>query len=340
MSKRFFTRSSSAFGSFRGSIHRSMFTTASRKPAIRVASRPAERSVNNSVVVWSPGGASGNRLAAALGVPTSCLRTSMGRISFPPTPPRFITLSARSTTEASVDAEVAAFAGDVAADEDEEDVTRLRRRSTRGDIGRNDARTSMAKAAGAGGGVAAFFSSSASDALSGAAIAVGAATASTSSPASPPPHVVTYRLRFKAFDVRHVQDAMVKAQLLMRAKFGGNLEFTAPVHLPRRTRRYTVLASPMIDKHARDQFEQRIYSQLVHLSIAYDPSLMRYLESFLYNYLFFTHTSISVTRVEHVNGGWMTTDAAAAPGGRRSSRTGRRVGASSGVAAEEATAAA
>jgi len=306
MSKRFFTRSASAFGSFRGSVHRSMFTTAMKKPALRtsVSSRLGSGgNINNSLVVWSPGGASGNHLAAALGVPSSCMRTSMGRLSFPPTPPRFITLSARPTTEASVDAEVAAFAGDVAADEDEEDVTRLRRRSFRGGItGAGNPN---------GGGVAAF---SSSFPLPNTAAAAAAATGTAAAPSSASSaHVVTYRLRFKAFAVGHIQDAIVKTQKLMNAKLGGDLTFDAPVFLPRRTRRYTVLASPMIDKHARDQFEQRIYSQLVHVSIAYDPRIMRYLESFLYNYLYFTNTSISVTRLEHVNGGWPRTNR----GGRR-----------------------
>jgi len=161
---------------------------------------------------------------------------------------------------------------------------------------------------------------------------VAAPAAAEASPSSGPTHVVTYRLRFKAFDVGHIQDAIVKTQKLMKAKFGGELTFGAPVHLPRRTRRYTVLASPMIDKHARDQFEQRIYSQLVHLSIAYDPALMRYLESFLYNYLFFTHTSITVTRIEHVNGGWAATD--------RSSSSSRRRIAGRNVAAEAVAASA
>ena len=70
------------------------------------------------------------------------------------------------------------------------------------------------------------------------------------------------RLTLKSFD-HQLLDAAVK-QLVMTVKRTGS-QLMGPVPLPNRTRRFTVLRSPHVDKKSREQFEMRTHKRLIDI---------------------------------------------------------------------------
>jgi small subunit ribosomal protein S10 len=72
----------------------------------------------------------------------------------------------------------------------------------------------------------------------------------------------TIRIRLKAFDHR-ILDQSTK-QIVDTTKRTGAV-IAGPVPLPTRTRKYTVLRSPHIDKKSREQFESRTHKRLIDI---------------------------------------------------------------------------
>ncbi len=74
------------------------------------------------------------------------------------------------------------------------------------------------------------------------------------------------RIKLKAYDHR-VLDQSVK-EIVETAKRTG-ARVAGPVPLPTRIQRITVLRSPHIDKHSREQFEIRTHKRLIDI---YEPT--------------------------------------------------------------------
>jgi small subunit ribosomal protein S10 len=72
----------------------------------------------------------------------------------------------------------------------------------------------------------------------------------------------TIRIRLKAYDHR-VLDQSTR-QIVDTTKRTGAV-IAGPVPLPTRTRKYTVLRSPHIDKKSREQFESRTHKRLIDI---------------------------------------------------------------------------
>ena len=72
----------------------------------------------------------------------------------------------------------------------------------------------------------------------------------------------TIRIRLKAYDHR-VLDQSTR-QIVDTAKRTGAV-IAGPVPLPTRTRKYTVLRSPHVDKKSREQFESRTHKRLIDI---------------------------------------------------------------------------
>ena len=70
------------------------------------------------------------------------------------------------------------------------------------------------------------------------------------------------RIRLKAFDHRLI-DKSAK-EIVETAKRTG-AQVRGPVPLPSKTERFTVLASPHVDKDARDQYEIRTHKRLMDI---------------------------------------------------------------------------
>jgi small subunit ribosomal protein S10 len=70
------------------------------------------------------------------------------------------------------------------------------------------------------------------------------------------------RIRLKAFDHRLI-DKSAK-EIVDTAKRTG-AQVRGPVPLPSKTERFTVLASPHVDKDARDQYEIRTHKRLMDI---------------------------------------------------------------------------
>lgn len=70
------------------------------------------------------------------------------------------------------------------------------------------------------------------------------------------------RLKLKAYDHR-VLDRSVTS-IVEAVKRTGS-EIRGPIPLPTKTRRYTVLKSPHVNKDAREQFEIRIHARLIDI---------------------------------------------------------------------------
>lgn len=70
------------------------------------------------------------------------------------------------------------------------------------------------------------------------------------------------RIRLKAFDHRLI-DKSTK-EIVDTAKRTG-AQVRGPVPLPSKTERFTVLASPHVDKDARDQYEIRTHKRLMDI---------------------------------------------------------------------------
>ncbi|WQW13361.1 30S ribosomal protein S10 [Helicobacter pylori] len=70
------------------------------------------------------------------------------------------------------------------------------------------------------------------------------------------------RLKLKAYDHR-VLDRSVVA-IVEAVKRSGS-EIRGPIPLPTKSKRYTVLRSPHVNKDSREQFEIRVYSRLIDI---------------------------------------------------------------------------
>jgi small subunit ribosomal protein S10 len=70
------------------------------------------------------------------------------------------------------------------------------------------------------------------------------------------------RLKLKAYDHR-VLDRSVSS-IVEAVKRTGS-EIRGPIPLPTKTRRYTVLKSPHVNKDSREQFEIRIHARLIDI---------------------------------------------------------------------------
>lgn len=77
------------------------------------------------------------------------------------------------------------------------------------------------------------------------------------------------RLNLKSYDHR-LLDKAVK-QIVLTAKRTG-AQLMGPVPLPNKTRRFTVLTSPHVDKKAREQFELTIHKRVLDIIISPSPS--------------------------------------------------------------------
>ncbi len=72
----------------------------------------------------------------------------------------------------------------------------------------------------------------------------------------------TIRIRLKAYDHR-ILDQSTKQIVDTTRRTGAVI--AGPVPLPTRTRKYTVLRSPHIDKKSREQFESRTHKRLIDI---------------------------------------------------------------------------
>lgn len=72
----------------------------------------------------------------------------------------------------------------------------------------------------------------------------------------------TIRIRLKAFDHRLLDQST--RQIVDTAKRTG-ASIAGPVPLPTRTRKYTVLRSPHVNKKSREQFESRTHKRLIDI---------------------------------------------------------------------------
>jgi small subunit ribosomal protein S10 len=70
------------------------------------------------------------------------------------------------------------------------------------------------------------------------------------------------RIRLKAYDHRVLDRS---AQQIVEAAERTGAAVAGPVPLPTRTRKYTVIRSPFIDKDSRDQFETRTHKRLIDI---------------------------------------------------------------------------
>jgi small subunit ribosomal protein S10 len=78
------------------------------------------------------------------------------------------------------------------------------------------------------------------------------------------------RLTLKSFD-HQLLDAAVK-QLVMTVKRTGS-QLMGPVPLPNRTRRFTVLRSPHVDKKSREQFELVTHQRILDIIAPSDQTM-------------------------------------------------------------------
>ncbi|OGT26966.1 MAG: 30S ribosomal protein S10 [Gammaproteobacteria bacterium RIFCSPLOWO2_02_FULL_42_14] len=68
------------------------------------------------------------------------------------------------------------------------------------------------------------------------------------------------RIRLKAFDHRLI-DRSTKEIVNTARRTGARIK--GPIPLPTKIERYTILVSPHVDKHARDQYEIRTHKRVV-----------------------------------------------------------------------------
>lgn len=73
---------------------------------------------------------------------------------------------------------------------------------------------------------------------------------------------VRIRIRLKAHDYRLIDKAT--SEIVDTAKKSG-AEIRGPIPMPTRKERFTILISPHVDKHARDQYEIRTHSRLIDI---------------------------------------------------------------------------
>ena len=72
----------------------------------------------------------------------------------------------------------------------------------------------------------------------------------------------TIRIRLKAYDHKILDQST--RQIVDTAKRTGAV-IAGPVPLPTRTRKFTVLRSPHVDKKSREQFEERRHKRLIDI---------------------------------------------------------------------------
>ena len=72
------------------------------------------------------------------------------------------------------------------------------------------------------------------------------------------------RLKLKAYDHR-VLDRSV-ASIVEAVKRTGS-EICGPIPLPTRSRKYTVLRSPHVNKDSREQFEIRVHTRIIDMYV-------------------------------------------------------------------------
>ena len=72
----------------------------------------------------------------------------------------------------------------------------------------------------------------------------------------------TIRIRLKAYDHRLLDQST--RQIVDTTKRTGAM-ISGPVPLPTRTRKYTVLRSPHVNKKSREQFESRTHKRLIDI---------------------------------------------------------------------------
>lgn len=70
------------------------------------------------------------------------------------------------------------------------------------------------------------------------------------------------RIRLKAFDHKLIDRSI--REIVNTAKRTG-ARIVGPIPLPTKIERYTILVSPHVDKHARDQYEIRTHKRLVDI---------------------------------------------------------------------------
>ena len=71
------------------------------------------------------------------------------------------------------------------------------------------------------------------------------------------------RIRLKAFD--HAVIDQASADIVRTAEKTG-AQVSGPIPLPTKTKRWTVLRSPHVDKKSREQFEIRIHKRLIDIT--------------------------------------------------------------------------
>jgi small subunit ribosomal protein S10 len=79
---------------------------------------------------------------------------------------------------------------------------------------------------------------------------------------------VRIRIRLKAHDYKLIDRAT--REIVETAKKSG-AQIQGPIPMPTKKERFTILISPHVDKHARDQYEIRTHARLVDI-IQPDPS--------------------------------------------------------------------
>ena len=70
------------------------------------------------------------------------------------------------------------------------------------------------------------------------------------------------RIRLKAFDHKLIDRSI--REIVNTAKRTG-ARIIGPIPLPTKIERYTILVSPHVDKHARDQYEIRTHKRVVDI---------------------------------------------------------------------------
>lgn len=70
------------------------------------------------------------------------------------------------------------------------------------------------------------------------------------------------RIRLKAYDHRLLDQS---AQQIVETAERTGAQVAGPIPLPTKTKKFTVLTSPNIDKDAREQFEMRTHRRLIDI---------------------------------------------------------------------------
>lgn len=70
------------------------------------------------------------------------------------------------------------------------------------------------------------------------------------------------RVRLKAYDASLIDKSASSIVESVKSK-GGRV--SGPIPLPTKTKKYTVLRSPHVNKNAREQFEMRIHKRLIDI---------------------------------------------------------------------------